>query len=101
MKKKHVVGDMGDSALDALYAKAEKQLESATERLIPLEGRKVSASLPWVNELITTAAQLAEVQSQTGSPAISELEKEIMLLLAYNVEGDARHLVDQRRSSQW
>lgn len=97
MKKKNVVGDMGDAAVDALYARAERQLDDATRRLIPEEGRRVKASLPWVQELLTTAAQLAAIQPQVNSKALDELEREIMLLLAYNVEGDARKLVAQKR----
>lgn len=98
MEKKHTVGDMGDSALDALYSRAERQLEQATGIL--MDGRKAPARLPWVQELLKTAAQLADVQPRVNSPALNELEKEIMLLLAYNVEGDARQLVAEKRRSR-
>lgn len=99
MKKKHVVGDMGSSSLEALYSRAERQLDEATNLLVSDLRGKRKATEPWVKELVTTAAQLASVQPSVQSPALSELEKEIMLLLAYHVEGDARVLVQKRMQS--
>jgi len=100
MKKQTVVGDVGETALTALYEKAERQLQDATNRLIPLEGRKVMRSEPWVQAIVLTAAQLADVLRRSESAPLRELERELMLLLAYNVEGDARQLVNQKRVSR-
>ena len=72
-------------------------MDAATERLIPLQGQKVSPKEPWVQNLIGTAAQIGDALEQMPSAALAGLEQEVMLLLAYNVEGDVRRMVDSAR----